>query len=66
MSHDFEVRSFYNSLGAAPGQMNIHTWHVGEASRDVEIAASKSRPDIGRVEWRDVRPGAADMGWKVT
>lgn len=49
----WEVRSFYNQSGRSPGQMAIHTWHTSEVSRDMEIGASKSRLDIGRVEVRD-------------
>ena len=46
-SYDYEVRSFY----AAGGGLCIHTWHRGVLSRDMEIQASKSRNDIGRIEW---------------
>jgi hypothetical protein len=50
VSRRWWVRSFYNRNGAAPGAMNIQTWHTTEHSRDMEIAASLSRADIGRVE----------------
>lgn len=47
----YHVRSFYNQRGAAPGQMNIHTWHTTKHSRDMEISVSRGRDDVGRVEW---------------
>lgn len=47
----YHVRSFYNAKGAAPGAMNIQTWHTTKHSRDMEISVSQGRKDIGRVEW---------------
>lgn len=62
---DYEVRSFYPHTKG--GALAVHTWHVGEFSRDIEIQASQSRRErgeIGKIEWRDVRPGTEDMSWK--
>jgi hypothetical protein len=68
MRPDFEVRSFYrDNYGDERDGMAIWTWHVGEASRDIEIAASKARRargEIARIEWRDVRRGAEDLSWR--
>lgn len=47
----YHVRGFYNSKGAAPGQMALQTWNRGKVSRDLEISVFKGRADIGRVEW---------------
>lgn len=43
----YEVQAFYKN-----GAMAFHTWNIGQMSRDMEIAAARSRPDIGRVQWR--------------
>lgn len=54
-----EVRMFYGAAADAPkqpGDLALHTWHIGQTSRDMEIAAASSRDDIGRVEWRTVNP----------
>ena len=44
----YEVQAFYK----ADGRMAFHTWNIGQHSRDTEIAAAHSRPEIGRVQWR--------------
>ncbi len=52
-----EVRTFYAYNAPIVLGYQIcctHTWHFGLRSRDMEIAAAKSRSDIGRVEWRTV------------
>lgn len=50
----YEVQAFYKD-----GRMAFHTWNIGQFSRDMEIAAARSRPDIGRIQWR--APG--DTKW---
>jgi hypothetical protein len=49
----WEVRGFYNERGRQPGHLACHTWHKAEVSRDTEIAAFRSRKDIGRIEVRE-------------
>lgn len=34
-----------------PGELAIETVHTTESSRDMEIEAARSRPDIGEVDW---------------
>lgn len=52
---DYEIIAYYNQRGAAPGQIAMITTHVGEHSRDVELAAFRSRDDIGEIKVRDLR-----------
>ena len=51
----YEVQAFYK----ADGKLAFHTWNIGQRSRDMEIAAAHSNPDIGHVQWR--APG--DTKW---
>lgn len=66
MSATHEVRAFYR-LDAEPprqaGGMAFHTWHVGLHSAQTEVAAARSRPDIGRVEMREVRGNGVMGPW---
>jgi hypothetical protein len=56
MGHwDYEITAYYNSRGAAPGRVAMITTHRGEASRDIELAAFRSRDDIGEIKVRDLR-----------
>lgn len=50
MRWEYEVTGYYKRGGRA-----FVTTHVGEWSKDMEVAAAKSRNDIGRVEVRDLR-----------
>lgn len=47
---DFEVTGYYKDGGRA-----FITVHKGEHSKDMEVSAARSRPEIGRVEVRDLR-----------
>jgi hypothetical protein len=47
---DFEVTAYYRKGGVA-----MITTHVGEHSKDMEVAAFRSRPEIGYVKVRDLR-----------
>jgi hypothetical protein len=42
------------------GVLLIETWNVGELSRDMEIEAALTRPDVGYVEWGP-REGSAPL-----
>ncbi len=49
----FAVRGYYGPDAKPPrreGDVAFETRHRSESSRDIEILAAKSRPDIGRVE----------------
>jgi len=64
MNHKWEwsVRCWYGSgvkRPKTPFGLAIETVHVGTLSRDMEIAAGKSREDIGQIEMRDLRAGSA-------
>jgi len=52
---DYEITAYYNSRGAAPGEVAMITTHVGEASRDMELSVFRSRDDIGEIKIRDLR-----------
>jgi hypothetical protein len=64
MIEKWRVTCYYGSDAKAPkvpGEMAIQTVHADDASRDVEVAAAKSRADTGRVtveEWSSV-------GWSM-
>ncbi len=48
------VRAFYGKNvepPKAPGMLAFETKHGSEASREAEIKAARSRPDIGKVYW---------------
>lgn len=50
---DWQVTCYYSDKAQpprVPGELAIQTVHVGEASRDVEIAAARSRPEIGTID----------------
>lgn len=48
---DFEVKAYYRDGGA----LAMHTWHIGEHSKDMEVSVFRSRPEIGRIEVLDRR-----------
>jgi hypothetical protein len=37
------------------GKLLIHTWHIGEASMEMEVAAALNRKDVAHVEVIDVK-----------
>jgi hypothetical protein len=47
---DYEVTGYFKD-----GRKAFITTHRGEHSKDMEVAAARSRDDIGRVEVRDLR-----------
>lgn len=50
----YYVKSYYTEdvkPPKVPGELAIETKHKTEASRDLEIAGSESREDIGIVIW---------------
>ncbi len=48
---DFEVKAYYREGGA----LAMHTWHTTPHSKDMEVSAFRSRPEIGRIEVLDRR-----------
>lgn len=53
MSTRFEVKLYYGKDAEppkVPGQLAIHTWNIGDLSKDMEVDAGRRRRDIGRVE----------------
>ena len=57
---DYEIKSFYPDGQKHSRAMALHTWHVGDVSRDLEIDAYRSRMargEIGRIEVKDCRTG---------
>lgn len=47
----FEVKAYYHKGGG----LAMHTWHTTEVSKDIELAAFRSRREIGRIEVLDRR-----------
>lgn len=61
---DFALRSYYGKRAKKPkipGKLALETVHLGEASRDMEISAGRSRDDIGLIFMRDLR---SDGPWE--
>lgn len=50
---DWQVTCYYGEKAKppqVPGELAIQTVHVGESSRDMEVAAARSRPEIGVID----------------
>lgn len=55
---DYEIKAYYANRpreGKRPGEMAMHTWHIGEHSRDMEIAVFLARDDIAYIDVIDCR-----------
>lgn len=58
---DYEIKGYAGARHAAvrdgrarAGDLLLHTWHIGESSRDMEIAAWRSRMARGEVSHIEV------------
>lgn len=50
---DWQVTCYYNNTvkpPKKPGDLAIQTVHVGTSSKDMEVQAARSRPDIGEID----------------
>lgn len=53
---DYRLRFYYGKRAKRPkipGRLALETVNRGARSRDMDIAAGRSRPEIGRIEVRD-------------
>ncbi len=50
---DYEIKAYYANRpdqGKRYGQLAMHTWHIGEHSRDMEVDVFLGRDDIAYIE----------------